>query len=322
MNWIPTGYKILVTGFSGLIGSTLVSTVSRDKIIGISRGRIKFVRKVLNNLELFRLDLSNSSENKIEKIVKRSGCDLILHIAALTGDQCQFNIVEAEQLNWNATYKLSLICKKLKIPLGFCSTADVFPKYGGPFGEDDPAGVIYDDKTKILNIYSWTKYRAENSVIKLLFKEKLGFIFRLAYPYNFAYSNKPGTVVNCFNTLSKGGNWNVVNNMNMNPTDVNSIVNAINKLIIEEVWKTENPIFHIAQKEILTSTEVAQICIEELKKRGIKVNVNKQIRIVDSVKFFNTSPRQTPGGIRVNKIFNLGIKISSFRNEVRNFPLL
>ena len=51
--------------------------------------------------------------------------------------------------------------------MGFCSTADVFPREGGPFAEDDPTGVIYSEN-HVLNIYSWTKYRAEKAVSEIL----------------------------------------------------------------------------------------------------------------------------------------------------------
>lgn len=322
MNWEPTGKKILITGYTGLVGSTLTDEILKDKIVGISRGKTKPPNKPAHNLKFIHIDLSKTSLNQLMQIIKRSGCDLILHLAALNGDRCQQNPKEAEQINWSITYKLAILCKKIKIPLGFCSTADVFSRFGGPYSEEDPTGIIYDSQTKILNVYSWTKYRAENTVIKLLFKDHLGFIFRLAYPYNPSYTLKPGTVVSCFNTLAIGGIWTVVKNMNMNPISTFSIVSILNKLILSKVWKYEDPIFHIAQKEILTSSEIAQICCSELKKRGINVDTKKQIKIVNNSDFFKISPRQIPGGVISNKITKLGLKIPNFRDEVKNFPLI
>lgn len=321
MNWISTGNKILITGFSGLVGSTFMDTISEDKIVGISRGNIKSSKRLSNNFKLYQIDLSKTSLNQLEKIVTKSNCDLILHFATLTGDRCQQNPQMAEQINWGITYKLALICKKMRIPLGFCSTADVFPRFGGPYAEDDPTGVIYDNATGKLNIYSWTKYRAENDIIKVLFPNHLGFIFRIAYPYNPSYILKPGTVVTCFNNLARGEIWTAVRDMNINPTPTKDIVSAINMLILKKVWKKDNPVFHIAQKDILTSLEIAQICSNELIKRGVKINIKKQIKVEASAKFFITSPRQIPGGIRVNKILEYGIKIPTFKEEVKYFPL-
>lgn len=312
------GKKILVTGYSGLVGSSFVNSHQDSHLICISRGQTPYPFKKTPNMELHNFDLSNASLNQIENLFRKTKPNLVLHFIAITGDKCQENPQYAEKINWGITFKLALVCQKMNIPMGFCSTADVFPRNGGPFVEDDPTGVIYNE-AQVLNIYSATKYRAEKVISEILFPKKLGFIFRIAFPYNFEYLQKPGTPVLAFNSLARGQTWVSVKDMHLNPTPAKSIALALNSLILNQVWLQENPIFHVASSEILTGLDLANICLNELKKRGVKVN-KKQIKIITSDQFFKT-PRQIKGGLITEKIKKMGIKIPNFREEVKNLPL-
>lgn len=311
--------RVLVTGFSGLVGSTFVSSVQNDHLICVSRGQTPHPFQKTANRQIYHLDLSSLTLNQLEKLFKKTYPNLILHFAVLTGDKCQENPNLAEKINWGITYKLALICQKMNIPMGFCSTADVFPRLGGPFAEDDPTGIIYNSQTGILNIYSWTKYRAEKVISEILFPKKLGFIFRISFPYNFDYTQKPGTAVLAFNSLAKGEEWTAVKDMHINPTPAKNIASALNSLILNQVWLKENPIFHLASSKILTGLDLINICLKELEKRGLQVN-KKQIKVTLSDKFFKT-PRQLRGGLIVEKINKMGIHIPSLEEEIKNFPL-
>lgn len=323
--WVPTGQRILVTGFSGLVGYGFVKIAyQEDELICVSRGITPHSFRENNKLQIVNLDLPVNPVDRIkylERILDRSQPTLILHFAAAADvDWCQENKEKAFDANVGLTYCLAIASKNKGIPLGLCSTDYVFPGRG-PFSEGDTRGEIRN-KEGYLNFYSYTKLRAEEIIEEILFPHKLGFIFRIAFPYDHHYLRRPGTPVIAFYTLAQGKRWTALKDMHMTVTPTSDIAYSLNRLIHDRVWERKRPIYHIAGPDILTGLDIATICIEELKRRGIEVHKNQIVASTVS-EFFtgDRAPRQVCGGLRTDKIRGMGICISSLCEKIKNFPL-
>lgn len=311
--WIPTGKEILVTGFTGLVGLDLTKRASqKDRVIGISRGKIE--NSLDGRLESFNVDLLD--EERVLWVLRKTQPDLVLHLAAATHvDQCEKDPELARRQNVEATKILAKACKETGVILGYCSTDYVFPKTGGPFSEND--------KTDPINIYGQTKLEGEKIVKKILGKGNY-FIFRIASPYDFSYSIKSGTPPVIYGLLKENKSIPLVNDARTTYTWVPDIALALNKLILKEVWKDPRPIYYVAGPESLTAAEVAWVLlVNKVKTFGKSEEEVEQPRLegisVDRY-FEGKAPRPLEGGLKIDKIKALGIKMHSLEEVLATLP--
>lgn len=320
--WTPTNRRILVTGGTGLVGSRLVKLASnKDEVISLSRGERRFCFDRSNNLHVIHFDLCNTI-GEIKQFLKKFNPTLVVHCAAQANvDEAQQKKEDAWKRNVFSTANLALACKELRIPFGLCSTDCVFPRSGGPFSESDIRQPIMNRDKTVLNFYSWTKICAEQLVEHILEEDKLYFIFRVTFAYDPNYLPKPGTPVTAFLTLARGETWVSIKDMPMMVTPTRWIAYALNRLILKQVWKEEDPIYHIGGPEILTGRDIADICRVELEGRGVKVDKD-QVKETTVDEFFQgKAPRQVEGGLRTDKIKEMGIIIPTLAEEIKRFPL-
>lgn len=321
--WTSTNRKILVTGGTGLVGSRIVEVASgKDEVVSLSRGeRERFFTRV-SNPQVVHFDLCGGVTTKLRQFLEETGFTLVIHCAAQANvDEAQQKQQDAWKRNVLSVVNLALVCKELKIPFGLCSTDYVFPRSGGPFSESDVRRPIMSKDNTVLNFYSWTKICAEQQVETILGKDSLYFIFRITFPYDPDYFPKPGTPIMAFLTLARREPWVAVKDMPMMVTPTRWIAYALNKLIIKQVWKEKEPIYHIGGPEVLTGRDIADICIAELKERGIKIERDKVKETTVDDFFRGKAPRQIEGGLRTDKIKRMGINIPTLAEEIKSFPL-
>lgn len=333
--WGPTGYKIMVTGYTGLVGSRFVEAVDgKDSLIGFSRGRtfhpFPFRERGVGLLTQEIKDKDDISKvgsligEKTRNLLLETKPTLVLHFAAMADvDRCQDDPWSAQQTNVSWTRELARACREFSIPFGFCSTDYVFPG-GSSYQEGETKGIVRDGQTGVENIYSKTKIHAEEAVERELFSEKLGFIFRITFPYDPSYTPKPGTAVVAFRTLAQGKEWLGFEDLAMTVTYTPDIAYALNKLILEKVWeKDSQPIYHVGGPEVLSGFDVARVCVEELRRRGLDISEH-QIQKCSGGEFFRNqgrAPRPVNGGLKTDKIKAMGIKMMSLEQAVSTFPL-
>lgn len=137
---------ILVTGYSGFIGSHLVNSLKRNyKIIGLSRKKPK-------NSSITHIT-SDIRKTRVKDIPKK--VDAIIHLAALTDVMyCQSNPTKCFDINVNGTQNLLEIAKKINAKFCYVSSQHV---YGNP----KRLPMKENDIINPGNIYSASKAAAE-----------------------------------------------------------------------------------------------------------------------------------------------------------------
>jgi|GEM_PF-3634844 len=111
--------RILVTGASGMLGSTLAIELSKNhKVYGTGNSNITFP------LDYKRFDLSTES---YKELIDWSQPELIIHCAAITdGNYCQENCLKALDVNGISVHKL-LKATNSNTKIIYISTDAVFP---------------------------------------------------------------------------------------------------------------------------------------------------------------------------------------------------
>ena len=138
--------KILLTGSSGILGSSVLKSLN-DEFIFLNLINKKKIEKKFNQIKLKNLD-----KNTIKKMVDGFRPDVILHCAAITDIEfCEKNKKKCKEINFYFTKYLVDICKKLKIKLIFISTDQVYDKNYPQKETSTPKIHNYYAKTKILS---------------------------------------------------------------------------------------------------------------------------------------------------------------------------
>jgi dTDP-4-dehydrorhamnose reductase len=146
--------KILLTGSSGILGSSLLKNLN-EEFIFLNLINKKRIEKKFNQIKLKNLD-----KNSLKKLVDGFGPDVILHCAAITDIEfCEKNKKKCKEINYYFTKYLVDICKKLKIKFIFVSTDQIYNK-------NYPQKEI--STPKIYNYYAETKILCEEYIEKNL----------------------------------------------------------------------------------------------------------------------------------------------------------
>ncbi|UCD55374.1 MAG: SDR family oxidoreductase [Candidatus Omnitrophota bacterium] len=146
--------KLLITGSSGMLGSSLVYEIGEKyNIYGIYRNH--------RNPDLknqFKADITD--RKKLEDIIGAVRPDFLIHTAALTNvDTCEKNFELARATNSLATRDLASILKSLGTRFIYISTESVFDGKKGNYDETDAPCPI--------NNYAKTKHEGEIFVEQL-----------------------------------------------------------------------------------------------------------------------------------------------------------
>ncbi len=138
--------KILVTGYTGFIGSHLINSFKKNyEIFGLSRNKDK-------NSDVTQIE-GDIRDITIKKIPKK--LDAIIHLAAMTDVlYCQQNPVECFDVNVNGTQNMLELARKLGTKFFYISTHHVYGKPTSlPVKEQFPPNPV--------SIYSSSKAAAE-----------------------------------------------------------------------------------------------------------------------------------------------------------------
>ena len=248
--------RVFVTGGTGLLGSTLLCTASKEFELTASynkntmimeRGRTSFVQ----------MDIADKA--MVFNVFDEAKPEVLIHTAAIANvDYCETHKEEARRVNVVGTANLLDACDKHGTKMIFTSTNAVFDGEHAPYSEEDEPNPI--------NYYGKTKLEAEALVRKRGAKHAVA---RLMTMYGW---NNPGERQNLvtwlLSRLTKGEVVHMVDDIYNNHLSVENCADALWAI----VRRDKAGIYHIAGGNCISTYELALKTAEvfELDKTLIK----------------------------------------------------
>lgn len=254
--------KILITGVNGQLGHDVVKECAKRDI--------EFI-----GVDVEEMDITDAS--KVEKVIKESHVEAVIHCAAWTAvDKAEDEVELCTKVNVEGTYNIAKVCKELDIKMMYFSTDYVFD------GQGEKEWKEYDERHP-LNVYGQTKYEGEIAVQKLLDKY---FIVRISWVFGINGNNFIKTMLR----LGKEkGAVSVVNDQIGSPTYTYDLA----KLVVDMIQTEKYGIYHATNEGLCSWYEFAS---EIFKQAGLDVAVTP----VDSNAFPAKAKR--PSNSRMSKI--------------------
>lgn len=227
--------RILIIGSNGMLGQRLInffSVNSNVELLCVSKEEKSFI----DNIEYRSLDITQ--KQKVKDIVLDFFPDYIINAAAYTSvDKAEEEREITWKINVNGVENIALYSWTIDAHLIHISTDYIFDGKNGPYSEDD--------KPSPINYYGRSKLASENSIRTSGVRFTIVRSNVLYGPVKFGRNDYVKWVVE---SLRSGKEIRIVKDQFNNPTFIDDICLAINKLI---EFKKEG-IFNIAGPEILS----------------------------------------------------------------------
>lgn len=244
--------RILVVGANGLLGQRLIAFYSAKENVELLGCSIE-EQPFFNNVAYFRCDMSVRED--VKKIVFDFYPDVIINAAAFTNvDLSETERETAWKINVKGVEYLAEACRTIDGKIIHISTDYVFNGFNGP----------YDENAKVdpLGYYGRTKLASENAL-------RIGAVTYSVIRSNVLYgiaNSRPDFVRWVVNSLSENKQIRVVHDQINNPTFVEDLVGAINKIIELDKYR----LYNIGGKDFLNRYEFAVLIAEIF-------NLNKEL---------------------------------------------
>ena len=230
--------RIIVTGSNGMLGQRTVEFYSTNEKVELLATSIE-EKSVISSVDYVQCDIK--SRESIKKVIYDYCPDFIVHTAAFTNvDLSEKMREEAWRINVKGVEYLAEAARAIDAQMIHISTDYIFDGKNGPYNENDSPNPI--------GYYGRTKLASENA---LRISGTLFTILRTNVLYGIARNSRPDFVRWVVNALSKKEKIRIVKDQINNPTFIDDLVQAINKII--DFKKTG--VYNIGGKEFLSRLE-------------------------------------------------------------------
>lgn len=266
--------RILIIGSNGMLGQRLADFFSSDKKIELKCASVESV-SLIPGIEYIQLDIRQ--KNKVRELILDFFPDFIINAAAYTNvDRSETEKELAWKINVNGVENIALYAWTIDAHLIHLSSDYIFDGKNGPYSEKD--------KPNPLGYYGRTKLAAENSI---RISGTRFTIIRTNILYGIAKYGRLDFVKWVINSLQANELIRIVTDQTGNPTYIDDILAAINKVI---EFKKEG-IYNIGGIEILSRFDFT-IRIAEY------FNLDKKlIQPIDTRELNQPAPRPLKSGL-------------------------
>jgi dTDP-4-dehydrorhamnose reductase len=230
--------RIIITGANGMLGQRAVEYYSSKENVELLATSVED-KSVIDSADYISCDIK--SRDKIKKVIYDYCPDFIIHTAAFTNvDLSEKMREDAWKINVKGVEYIAEAARAIDAQIIHISTDYIFDGKNGPYHENDLPNPI--------GYYGRTKLASENA---LKISGTLFTILRTNVLYGFARNSRPDFVRWVINSLTKKERIRIVKDQINNPTFIDDLVQAINKII--EFKRTG--IYNIGGKEFLSRLE-------------------------------------------------------------------
>lgn len=230
--------RIIITGANGMLGQRAVEYYSSKENVELlaTSGEDK---SVIDSVDYISCDIKY--RENIKKVINDYCPDFIIHTAAFTNvDLSEKMREDAWKINVKGVEFIAEAARAIDAQIIHISTDYIFDGKNGPYDENDLPNPI--------GYYGRTKLASENA---LKISGTLFTILRTNVLYGIALNSRPDFVRWVINSLSRHEKVRIVKDQINNPTFIDDLVQAINKII--EFRKTG--VYNIGGKEFLSRYE-------------------------------------------------------------------
>jgi dTDP-4-dehydrorhamnose reductase len=234
--------RILVVGSNGMLGQSLCKFYSDKNNIRLLGCSVED-KSLVNGFDYLQCDVTK--RNEVKRTILDFYPDYIINASAYTNvDKSETERELAWKINVKGIEYIAEAARVLDARIIHISTDYIFDGKEGPYTENE--------KPHPLGYYARTKLASENA---LKMSGVLYTILRTNVLYGADSNSKTGFVRWLVNSLKEGKDVRIVTDQINNPTFVDDLVQAINKVI--EYNKTG--IYNIGGKEFLSRFEFSEI---------------------------------------------------------------
>lgn len=266
--------RILIIGSNGMLGQRLAEFFNSDKKVELMCASVESV-SLIPGIEYTQLDIRQ--KNKVRELILDFFPDFIINTAAYTNvDGSETEKELAWKINVNGVENIALYAWTVDAHLIQISSDYIFDGRNGPYSELD--------KPNPIGYYGRTKLASENSI---RVSGTRFTIIRTNILYGIAKYGRPDFVKWVINSLRANELIRIVTDQTGNPTYIDDIVAAINKVI---EFKKEG-IYNIGGIEILSRFDFTMRIAEYF-------NLDKKlIQPIDTKELNQPAPRPLKSGL-------------------------
>ncbi len=210
--------RILIIGSNGMLGQRLADFFSSDKKVELMCASVES-SSLIPEINYTQLDIVQ--KNKVKELILDFFPDFVINTAAFTNvDRSETEKETAWKINVNGPENIAHYCWTIDAHLIHISTDYIFDGKNGPYSEED--------KPLPIGYYGRTKLASENSIRTSGVRFS---IVRTNILYGPAKYGRPDFVKWVINSLRANESIRIVTDQIGNPTYIDDIVAAINKLI-------------------------------------------------------------------------------------------
>ena len=233
--------RILIVGANGLLGQRLIAFYAAKENVELLGCSIED-KPYFDNVIYIRCDITLRED--VKKVIFDFYPDVVINAAGFTNvDLSEKDRETAWKINVKGVEYLAEACRTIDAKIIHISTDYVFNGFNGP----------YDENAKVdpLGYYGRTKLASENAL-------RIGAVTYSVIRTNVLYgiaNSRPDFVRWVINSLTDKKQIRVVNDQINNPTFVEDLVQAINKIIELDKYN----LYNIGGKDFLNRFEFAVI---------------------------------------------------------------